>query len=365
MDNWDPIQMRILWYVLAGFVLGFITSTLWEWLYYRKQRLRWRTPGADARGATTAWGAETSRQETMAADTDEGAPWAAPVYRSPGVFLESEQEPARPQHPANSAAAVSPAFVPPSPSEEISFSSAAAQSPRAATIDSATPTTVDLTPRLEVARSPVEPQPSTDHPSSLPAPASAPATFQPRTPPTPTLVVEAVASARNPQPSATTPVSDNPPPRSTGYPDDLTKIQGIGEAYKRRLYAAGLYTWQQIANSDAETLRTITKAKPNARPDDWKERALALAQKSNRLAAIYGGPLPDDLTKVNGIGPSYADSLYRAGICTYEQLATVDPAELAAILPTPAIGTEFNFPDWIKQAAQLAQIKQKHTSLFA
>ena len=111
-------------------------------------------------------------------------------------------------------------------------------------------------------------------------------------------------------------------------------------------------------------MRTITKAKPNARPEDWKERALALAQKFNRLAATYGGPLPDDLTKVNGIGPSYADSLYRAGICTYEQLATVDPAELATILPTPAIGTEFNFPDWIKQAAQFAQIKQKNTSLF-
>ncbi len=148
-----------------------------------------------------------------------------------------------------------------------------------------------------------------------------------------------------------------------GHPDDLSRIQGIGDAYTRRLYAAGIYTWQQVANSDAETLRTVTKAKPNARPEEWKMRAQALVIKHNRQNAIYEGPMPDDLTRIDGIGPSYADALYKAGICTYEHLAATLPSELAEILPTPAIGNEFDFDHWVEQAVRLAHVKQRNSSV--
>lgn len=33
------ILSRLLWFVLAGFILGFATSTIWEWYYYRGKRL--------------------------------------------------------------------------------------------------------------------------------------------------------------------------------------------------------------------------------------------------------------------------------------------------------------------------------------
>jgi len=33
----------VLWFVLAGFVLGFAASLLWEWLYFRKRRLNWQS----------------------------------------------------------------------------------------------------------------------------------------------------------------------------------------------------------------------------------------------------------------------------------------------------------------------------------
>ena len=28
------------WYILAGFIVGFSLSTVWEWLYFRKRRMR-------------------------------------------------------------------------------------------------------------------------------------------------------------------------------------------------------------------------------------------------------------------------------------------------------------------------------------
>lgn len=33
------ILSRLLWFVLAGFILGFATSTIWEWYYYRGKRI--------------------------------------------------------------------------------------------------------------------------------------------------------------------------------------------------------------------------------------------------------------------------------------------------------------------------------------
>ena len=59
MENWEPLQIRLVWYVLAGFVLGFTTSTLWEWLYFRQFRLRARAFGTH-RLTVTAWGDKMS-----------------------------------------------------------------------------------------------------------------------------------------------------------------------------------------------------------------------------------------------------------------------------------------------------------------
>ncbi len=94
MENWEPLQIRLVWYVLAGFVLGFTTSTLWEWLYFRQVRLRARQTPRAKQGVTSAW--QTSETVAVAPDpVDEPPlPWATPVYQSSGVLLESEREPA-------------------------------------------------------------------------------------------------------------------------------------------------------------------------------------------------------------------------------------------------------------------------------
>jgi hypothetical protein len=80
-------EWQIFWYLLAGFVLGFAASTLWEWLYFRGHRLRAAAPLPEIREAeaqpkvvTSAWNTDTA-------------------YRSPAIFLEGEQpafEPAQP-----------------------------------------------------------------------------------------------------------------------------------------------------------------------------------------------------------------------------------------------------------------------------
>jgi hypothetical protein len=78
--EWQPV-----WFLLAGFVLGFATSTLWEWVYFRGVRQRnviqtsavqGIAPPRSAAPATTVVGSE------MPADTG---------YRSPAVFIEGEQ----------------------------------------------------------------------------------------------------------------------------------------------------------------------------------------------------------------------------------------------------------------------------------
>ena len=352
MENWEPLQIRLVWYVLAGFVLGFTTSTLWEWLYFRQFRLRVRQTLRYQQDVTSAWQATETVDVALDSVDEPRMPWVAPVYQSSGVLLESEREPA-------TAYRQTVPLVQPAPFADLQTPRASAppplSTPRAVSTD-----VDDLTPApLRAVPEPTPATPATSSPGakafvmpgiSMPTP--------PRMAPVPFVATEPAAIS----PAPVGPAYNALPPVH-GHPDDLTRIQGIGEAYKRRLYAAGIYTWQQVADSDAETLRTVTKAKPNARPEEWKVRAQELVIKHKRENATYEGPLPDDLTRIDGIGPSYADVLYKAGICTYEHLAAALPSELAEILPTPAIGNEFDFDRWIEQAVRLANVKQRNASV--
>ncbi len=378
--------------MLAGFVLGFTVSTLWEWLYYRGRRLRWRADATGPVGSTTinhAVGGSWREPEIDRADAQRAAnqtlPWETPAYRSPGVFLESEKEfTAQPLPPADqftTTSFVTEPSAPPTVADVLASTApigqnVVARKPTAVPIEqarvptppdafvTATPTVTPPTPTPPSVEPPTEAAAPTSIVTDPPATAdcAAPSTTGQTRQATP--LVDAPVPAPEAAPVAPVPATNPAPARSNGYPDDLTRIQGIGEAYKHRLYAACIYTWQQVANSEVETLRSITKAKPNARPDEWKTQAQELATKFNRLEAVYEGPVPDDLSRIDGIGPIYADTLYRAGICTYEQLAAAPIAALAVILPTPAIGNEFNFTSWIKQATKLAYAKQKNINLL-
>ena len=60
----------------------------------------------------------------------------------------------------------------------------------------------------------------------------------------------------------------------------------------------------------------------------------------------------DDLTTINGIGPTFAQRLKDAGVTTYSQLASMSPEQLKEI--THAADWQADPNDWILQAKAVA-----------
>ena len=394
------MTMKLLWFVLAGFLLGFATSTLWEWFYFRKERLkltdrRIRELEAKLREfeADTTSLTPTSSIATSA--------WSDPAYRSPGVFLESEeyeasdeaalgpeQERARPSGPVHDPldSAVAPASTTraepvraePTPTVIPRIEQTPADALRARRGDSPRSRQEVLAALRRnseaVQRGQAPSRIATEHPlseshSSSKPPSTLVSPIAPEVPETPTSSSDTPASDTEPAgPSVTivpTPLRqrwiNNPAltRRTEEYPDDLSKIKGIGDVYKQRLYRAGIYTWKQIAESDLDTLRRATSAYPSSNVDEWVVQAQKLLEKTGRDNAVYNGPLPDDLTKILGIGPVSAAALYRAGICTYEQLASTPIPDLAALFPVAVAGDQPDFAQWVARAAVLADEKHR------
>ena len=63
----------------------------------------------------------------------------------------------------------------------------------------------------------------------------------------------------------------------------------------------------------------------------------------------------DDLTRIRGIGATYASRLYAAGITTYAALAQLTPAQIKAIVNPSRAGNFIDAEGWIAQAQLLAQ----------
>ena len=432
---------EVLWYVVAGFLLGFAASTLWEWFYFRKERLKL----TDRRIREL----EAKVRDLEVAAADEGAPgadWPDAVYRSPGVFLETEaaatRRPARVDVPPPVAAPLSrgqglavPSSAPQAPAVAASLRTsveppradgARADGPRTDTsrmdtsrMDAPRP---DLTPAdalrarrqealaalrrnselggrgptpLRAESSPTHsgeramplgdeettpfvggeaalvPPPAGAPPrspviSSAPVVGAAPAPVTPA-PVTPTLAVPTTPSVSALMAPVQAPVQApvrarwatraELTRRGAEYPDDLSKIKGIGDSYKHKLYRAGIYTWRQIVEADHAALRRATGANSSTDVEAWVTQARALIEKHGRGEATYGGPLPDDLMKILGIGPVNSATLYRAGVCTYEQLAMMPIADLSALFPVAVAGDQPDFALWVARAAELADAK--------
>jgi predicted flap endonuclease-1-like 5' DNA nuclease len=71
------------------------------------------------------------------------------------------------------------------------------------------------------------------------------------------------------------------------------------------------------------------------------------------VVAPPAAPARDDLTRVHGIGPKYADLLVAAGITSYDDLAAATPDQLRDII-RPSAMQQINFASWSAQAAALA-----------
>lgn len=361
------MTMKLLWYVLAGVLLGFAASTLWEWLYFRRKRIRAESRRVQELEEQLA--EEQALNEQMRMMQDMPPPRRQPEYSSPGVFLDSETAEERTASPSHASGHRSSDGLPQDsrgvPQEqapafwEEDLSAELHLSDREVT-QSVGRNKRDDHLELPASNENTQTRQSSREPAIGAAKSESVIFDQEGEEESVTLERLAAELAQAPdEPPPTGDVANRPPKvaRSVDFPDNLSVIKGIGDVYKFRLFAAGIFTWHQVAETDIETLRTATNAYPGSNVEEWPEQARALAKKHGREGAYYSGPVPDDLTQIIGIGPVGERTLYRAGICTYDQLAGATASELQELFPIAIAGDQPDFNEWIRLAIDFAKRK--------
>lgn len=127
--------------------------------------------------------------------------------------------------------------------------------------------------------------------------------------------------------------------------------------YMADLFAAD---WQILAGAAlAITCATApATTPPTATPLPLPTATATVAPTATPAALPTAATARDDLTKISGIGPTYAGRLYTAGITTYAALAQLTPAQIKGIVAPGRTGNFIDAESWIAQAQALAQGKQ-------
>jgi predicted flap endonuclease-1-like 5' DNA nuclease len=148
--------------------------------------------------------------------------------------------------------------------------------------------------------------------------------------------------------------------RSALIADDLTRINGIGPFLQKKLNDIGIFTFQEIADWDAERIETVTRQieffDGRILKDDWVGQANHLMQLQPEQSQVADATQhsTDDLKLIEGIGPAIEEILHRAGIRTFENLAKSDPLELETIIQITAPQLHFVRADTWPAQARLA-----------
>ena len=144
-------------------------------------------------------------------------------------------------------------------------------------------------------------------------------------------------------------------PRRAVVGDDLTRLEGIGPVYDAKLRAAGITTYEQLAQAEGTRLAEIIQAPAWRRVHygAWIEQArLAAAGDEAGLKALQdqlSGRQGDNLDLIDGIGEKTVAALNAAGINSYASLAEASPERLAEITRTAGVRGG-NFGAWIEEA---------------
>jgi DNA-directed RNA polymerase subunit beta' len=151
--------------------------------------------------------------------------------------------------------------------------------------------------------------------------------------------------------------------------DDLTKIEGIGPKIAEALNNSGLTTFAQMAAMTSQDIKDILTNSDgtfgNHDSTTWPQQAaLAAEGKWEELDAwqdeLDGGKVvapaePDDLTKIEGIGPKICELLIAAGISTFGKLSETAPEAIKDVLAAEgglmAAHDPTTWPDQAKLAA--------------
>jgi len=110
--------------------------------------------------------------------------------------------------------------------------------------------------------------------------------------------------------------------------------------------------WLEQQSKDSQ-FSPVQKVKSVILPDE-PEMADPLAAEESVETQVSAEPVaPDNLRKIEGIGPKSAATLQDAGILSFSQLASLAPDDIKNILT--AAGIRIGFPDtWPEQAALAA-----------
>lgn len=147
-------------------------------------------------------------------------------------------------------------------------------------------------------------------------------------------------------------------PTIVEQPQDLSAVEGIGAIFEQRLYNAGIGAYWEMATLDDETLLRVLKiGKAQAATvnlDVMRASARLLAEESDTVGVVWSGDPVDDFEPIAGIGKTYEQRLYDAGIRTYAALAQATP-ELLQQAITPRSPIPPDYASWIESAKKLAE----------
>ncbi len=165
-------------------------------------------------------------------------------------------------------------------------------------------------------------------------------------------------------------------------PDDLTQLSGIGPKASAALSAAGITTYAALADANEPEVRHAlheSEMAPPANVGTWPMQASFAAKgdwqgltkynKRNAAPSTAGATkakpaakakaatpaAPDDLTKLNGIGPRISMILSDGGVTTYEQLQHTDQSELRKIIAQGGALPPSSLDTWPTQASYAAR----------
>jgi len=165
--------------------------------------------------------------------------------------------------------------------------------------------------------------------------------------------------------------------------DDLKQINGIGPFIEEKLNDLGIYTFEQVGSLDEEKVEDLTTAieffPGRIERDDWvgqADRLFSATEKiettprsisanpipsptanptPNLARSVTGSVKPDDLKKIEGIGPKIAGILNEAGIYTFYNLSQTPVDRLKGILLDAGNRYKIHNPStWPEQSALAA-----------
>jgi predicted flap endonuclease-1-like 5' DNA nuclease len=107
------------------------------------------------------------------------------------------------------------------------------------------------------------------------------------------------------------------------------------------------------AKADAEA-KAKADAEAKAKAD---AEAKAKADAEAKAKATQSDDEPDDLTRVEGIGPKYSDALIAAGVTTFAQIASKSEEELTQIVRDAGMRRPASIVSWAEQAKLASENK--------